>query len=194
MKSSVNVYDDALPRYVRSELYEFLINQDWKFGAYSTSETNFFRYWYKHFGGFFVGNEKLDPSTFEAELPVEVGRFWDELKQGPCKNHTLMRCYANAYPYGSEGAVHTDIGEVAAWGRYFTALYYPHLRWDVDWGGETLFFNDARDDLVAAVYPKPGRLIVFDSKIPHVARPLSRKCPELRITLMFKTEIKTGVE
>jgi SM-20-related protein len=72
--------------------------------------------------------------------------------------------------------------------QFSTALYYPHLRWHPDWGGETLFFNETRDDLVKAIYSKPGRLVVFDSAIPHVARPVSRKCLELRITLMFKTE------
>jgi SM-20-related protein len=80
----------------------------------------------------------------------------------------------------------------------FTALYYPHAVWDPNWGGETLFFNDdalstdlqtrSRAEVMACVYPRPKRLVVFSGSIPHVARPTGRRFADLRITLMFKTE------
>ena len=179
-------YDDGLSRDRQAQLYNFLSGPGWEYGAYSTPETRSSCYWYKHFGGF-LGNETLDAD----KLPPVIGLFWTALTQEIFKGHTLVRCYANGYPYGAEGAVHTDISLDAPEGRFFTGLYYPHLRWDADWGGERLFFNAAKDDLIAAIYPKPGRLVLFDSLIPHVARPLTRKCPALRITLMFKTEIKS---
>jgi SM-20-related protein len=45
-------------------------------------------------------------------------------------------------------------------------------------------------DIVSAVYPKPNRFVVFSGNIPHVARGVSRTCPKLRITLMYKTGCK----
>ena len=54
--------------------------------------------------------------------------------------------------------------------------------------GETVFFNPNRDEILAAsVYPKPNRLAIFPGTIPHVARPMSSRANDLRITLMFKT-------
>ena len=104
------------------------------------------------------------------------------------KGHTLMRCYANGQPYGSDGSLHTD----SASPRSFTSVYYPHGRWSPNWGGETLFFNQEETDIVASIYPKPNRLVIFSGTVPHVARGVSRICPVLRITLMFKTELRDG--
>jgi len=96
----------------------------------------------------------------------------------------LTRCYANGAPHGSEGSIHTD--SVSDQSR--TVIYYPHTKWHPNWGGETLFFNKEQTDVVACVYPRPNRLLVFSGTIPHVARSVSRVCPVLRVTLMFKTE------
>ena len=56
-------------------------------------------------------------------------------------------------------------------------------------GGETVFFNREKTDIIACVYPKPNRLVIFRGNFPHVARGVSRTCPALRIALMFKTEL-----
>src|SRR5258708_39850337 len=69
-----------------------------------------------------------------------------------------------------------------------TIIFYPHSAWHPNWGGETLFFNKDQTDVVAAVYPRPNRLLVFSGTIPHVARGLSRVSPALRIPLMLQAE------
>jgi SM-20-related protein len=94
----------------------------------------------------------------------------------------LERCYANGLPYGCDGATHTDSPERGA----CTSVYYPHTHWDPDWGGETLIFNKDKSDILAAIYPKPNRLLIFPGFVFHVARGVSRIC---RITLMFKTRL-----
>ena len=109
--------------------------------------------------------------------------MWTALKAGPLKGQGLSRCYANAMSGGVEGGdhLHSNIE------TQLTSIYYPHPVWNAAFAGETLLFNTARDEIVAAIYPKPNRLVVFAGTIPHVARPSSRRRPELRITLMFKT-------
>lgn len=54
-----------------------------------------------------------------------------------------------------------------------TAIWYPHERWHAGWGGETVFLsrNAADSDLLLPVLPKPSRLLLFDSEIPHMAKP-----------------------
>jgi len=114
--------------------------------------------------------------------------FWSGLAKTALKGHTLVRCYANGHTFGSDGSLHTD----SVSPRSFTSIYYPHDRWSPNWGGETVFFNREETDIVASIYPKPNRLLIFQGAIPHVARGVSRICPVLRVTLMFKTEAKDG--
>jgi SM-20-related protein len=58
--------------------------------------------------------------------------------------------------------------------------------WKIDWGGETIFWDRGKREIVKSILPKSNRLILFESNIWHGARPLSRYCSMLRITLMFK--------
>lgn len=51
-----------------------------------------------------------------------------------------------------------------------------------------MLFNEDSTDILTAVYPKPDRLLVFLGFVNHVARGVSRLCPHMRITLMFKVE------
>jgi len=107
------------------------------------------------------------------------------LSAGLLRGHRLIRCYANGHTYGCDGAGHTDAKEP----HNYTSVYYPHKFWRPDWAGETVFFNPDKTDIIGCVYPKPNRMVVFDGRIPHVARGVSRICPALRVTLMFKTDM-----
>ena len=60
-------------------------------------------------------------------------------------------------PFGSEGTIHTDSDSPES----YTAIYYPNRTWLPDWAGETVLFNKTQDDIVASIYPKPNRLLIF---------------------------------
>ena len=57
-------------------------------------------------------------------------------------------------------------------------------------GGELVFYDDAKENVVKAVLPKSRRAVIFDGRIPHAARSPSIKCDQVRMTLAFKTIIK----
>jgi SM-20-related protein len=183
---AIVVHDDVLPTDDQRALAAFLKGPGWAFGAFSDSEPGGSRYWYKHFAGVKRdGRELLDPAVIEAELEAAplVAALWRRLKAGPLAGHALTRCYANGYPTGTEGGLHRD-SNIAT---HFTCIYYPHLAWKPNFAGETVFFDHEEREIVAAVYPRPNRLVVFPGLMPHVARGVSRTCPDLRVTLMFKT-------
>jgi len=98
--------------------------------------------------------------------------------------YRIYRCYCNHAAYGDMLFTHTDCEPGA--GDY-TALWYIAPEWDVEWGGETLFYNSGMDAEVA-VTPRPGRLVVFDGTLVHVGRPPNRVCYAPRYTLAFKLE------
>lgn len=99
-------------------------------------------------------------------------------------DYRIYRCYCNHAAYGDMLFTHTDAlpGQ-----KGLTALWYIAPEWNVEWGGETLFY-DSGMDAVAVVAPKPGRLVVFDGSITHTGRPPNRICYAPRYTLAFKLE------
>jgi SM-20-related protein len=184
VSSSIQAIDNFLPREEHEAVWTSLRQGDWRYGAFSEQGGD--RYFYRHFAGFReAGNEYPDARAIEGELdrwPL-IAAVWARLKAGPLANQALARCYANGMPPGIGGGVHLDSNVPS----HLTAIYYPHQSWRPDLAGETLFFNAAMDEVVAAVYPRPNRLVLFPGTIPHVARPISSRAGEMRITLMFKT-------
>lgn len=189
----IKYYDNTLKEEYRKWVYDFLSSPGWKWGWQSSPKTDAYSFWHKHFAGHEIPDHDNPDAPYDCASELEKNslllyRFWLYLESGILKGHTLVRCYANGQPYGSEGTLHTD----SVSNTSFTTIYYPHEKWYPNWGGETVFFNDEKTDIIASIYPKPNRLITFEGTIPHVARSVSRVCPMLRITLMFKTEIRNG--
>lgn len=182
------VWDDVLTADQRRQVSTFL-HQDtdvagWQFGWRSKGNLDPFAFWHRHF----AGSLDFDKTIYDCEpelrkLPL-IHDFWRLLAYGPLRGHRLIRCYANGSTYGSDGTVHTDTKLPFT----YTTVYYPHESWHPDWGGETVFFTKAKDDIVASIYPRPNRMVTFDGRIQHAARGVSRVCPVLRVTLMFKTD------
>ena len=72
----------------------------------------------------------------------------------PAERFLPYRVYTNFASFGDILLTHFDALPNT---RELTALWYLCEQWDVEWGGETMFF-DAKGDAQVAVTPKPGRL------------------------------------
>jgi Rps23 Pro-64 3,4-dihydroxylase Tpa1-like proline 4-hydroxylase len=94
------------------------------------------------------------------------------------------RAYTNVASFGDMLFSHTDCLPDQ---HDLTALWYLCEHWDLEWGGETMFY-DAQDEIACAVQPRPGRLVVFDGAIKHVGRPPNRICYAPRYTFAIKFE------
>ena len=105
---------------------------------------------------------EIMPATYTVEpFFLEMRKLADELFPG--ERFEVERVYVN-------NAVHTDVyfphRDCDAHLKNVTVLYYGNLRWDPDWGGETIFYDDAGDADVA-VSPRPNRVVVSRGAIPH---------------------------
>lgn len=102
----------------------------------------------------------------------------------------LYRSYCNLCSYGDMLFTHTDAkpGE-----QGLTALWYIAPQWDMEWGGETLFFDTAGDPVFVIGF-KPGRLAIFDARIRHAGRPPNKVCvlPRLTFAMKFAPETAPG--
>ncbi len=185
----ITIIDDLLPGDEQAAIHRLLAQGPWQHGWRSHNGAGAQAFWNRHFAG------SQDPARLDGrhdaseELAAReplLDACWQRIARDYLRGHALQSCYANGLPYGTDGSVHTDSLAIGA----CTAVYYPHQHWDPDWGGETILFNKDRSDILAAVYPKPNRLLVFPGFLYHVARGVSRACPTMRITLMFKTQMR----
>ena len=91
----------------------------------------------------------------------------------------LKRIHCNASLYGDMQLPHYDITPGMTW------LYYSNPVWEHAWMAETIFY-DSHGEPVSAVFPKPGRVVVFAADILHRGGVPSRQCVEARRSLVFK--------
>ena len=183
---AVLVRDGVVVAAERARIARFLTQPIWQYGWRSNPRRDRYPFWHVHFAG---GDYKSRASC-ERELAAyqelrPIHGLWQRLKRGVLKGHVPLRVYANAHTYGVEGYVHTDNSE----SDYFSTLYYAHSRWDKNWAGETVFYDKSEEEIMASVYPRPGRVVSFHGATPHCARAPSRECAALRLTVVIKTRL-----
>jgi len=91
----------------------------------------------------------------------------------------LERVHCNTSLYGDIQLPHYDITPGVTW------LYYSNPVWEANWMGETIFY-DSHGEPIYAVFPKPGRVVVFAADILHRGGVPSRDCVEARRSVAFK--------
>ena len=71
-------------------------------------------------------------------------------------------------------------------------LYYPNLRWNKEWGGETMFYQKNTGELIFASEYIPNRLLLFKASIPHSVRAPVYISDQFRFTIavLFKLNKK----
>lgn len=157
----------------------------WSYGWRSNTGAEETPFWHIHFCGSRRPDEYFRQDELIASDPklAAIAAVWAKIREQFTPDYQLVRCYANGHTYGLDGHLHRDAkpGEDA-----LTALVYVNPTWRAEWAGETMFIGESGE--CEAVTPRPGRLIVFDGTVKHVARSVSRECPALRMTLVFKLQ------
>lgn len=120
-------------------------------------------------------------------VQTAAGRAMQRLAAGcfPSSGLKVYRTYTNAMLSSDVSFVHRDV-DVDSDGVNVTVLMYPiDGTWDPSWGGETVFL-DSESEIVLAVLPKPGRVVLFDSRVQHVGRVPSSLFRDFRFSLAMK--------
>lgn len=83
------------------------------------------------------------------------------------QNSQLRSIDMNLQVYGQDGTIHKDIFYSDDRNKDITILFYPHYKWDTSWGGHLQIMdgNNVKEEHL----PIPGRIICFDSSVPHKA-------------------------
>ena len=61
-------------------------------------------------------------------------------------------------------------------------IYYANPRWLAQYAGETLIFDDVREEASRAISFVPGRVLWLHTEVQHSIRPPSHACPTYRFT------------
>lgn len=177
----VRVHDGLISFELLEALRVEILSQGFKYGWNSNSDVEF-----GHWNTFFAGKSKRNRAPVGELLDGVIKQVAEEIKKLVLPpDSQIIRCYSNAYSFGTEGYPHTD-SKIAS---DMTVVLYLNPQWRPEWAGETVFF-DADDEIHTAVLPKFGRIVVFPSAMLHVARSVSRICSELRLVFVLKVSTK----
>ena len=132
-----------------------------------------------------------DPKEFDSPgLHGSDNKLWTDVLtylEAVCPDMPPRdECYAsyiNVLKYNDSPGIHCDAPYHVD--DQCTVLVYLNAEWRPDWGGETIFYDDQLE-AKRIVTPKPGRIVIFDGRIPHTGRPPTPKYMFNRYILAFK--------
>ena len=126
--------------------------------------------------------EKLDPDTFKHIWknnpdPIFLEVFENIKKQAGDK-FIPWRFIINKQTQGLDSGIHSDFPKEKQHSRTF--ILYLNKSWQKEWGGETVFYNDNKEETERCL-PEPGKLISYNAQQYHQG--LSPSIDTTRITL-----------
>ena len=189
-------YDGAFTPEQIQKYYDIAMDMDWENEWYSTPDmkADKNRVGYKHIS---LGGSDTERVDYEIEQDW-VKEIWDEINPGL----KLIRHYLNGHGPHQSGGIHVD-----GWtGNQYTVIVYltPDMTPD-DGGALEIWTPNITDEMKAmalntpfgfgrprendvevskSYWPKPGRYVVLDARLPHVARAVENK--KFRVSLVFK--------
>ena len=166
------VFDNLLPEQELQRVHSGLKREGFGRLEWDRKDTEDYKNWVRN----------MSPQL-AAEMPAYNHALAMLHHHFPAEPYNLHRAYCNVTLYGDMLFTHHDCRSDIS--GYYTAMWFICERWDKDWGGETLFFNEA-GDAEFVVSPAAGRLVLFDGRIQHTGRAPNRICYEMRFTLVFK--------
>ena len=190
IKSTIFQIDGEVANRIKKKYVSTGLSYGWKANIDRTYDQG-------HWNKLILPNSKRFPCDYSNTPALsnhkDIKVMWDLLQEN-IGNRGFYRTYINGYTFGTDGYAHRD--DIWITKKYGddalseTAILYLNTSWNIDWGGETVIYennSNMDNNIVEAVLPKLGRVFVFQSNKYHASRPLSRICTELRSILVIKT-------
>jgi len=175
LDGGIHTIESVFPTELMDRLADFTDRTPWQYG-WNSRRGSGHHHWHQDYAPG-RGDNGLDQAD---EIPPVIGECWRYLQEHYFGAKALLRCYINAHTYGIEGYPHTDSRRSGD----TTFVVYVNRKWQREWGGETAVYTD--DNIETSSLPKYNRGFLFPGERWHAARSVSRNCPELRQTVIFK--------
>ena len=94
------------------------------------------------------------------------------------KERFLQRCWVNVDFSKNSNYYHSDEFKEGS----VSMLYYANMEWHNSWDGHTIWSSDTLEQIEHIEPYEPGKIVIFDSKIPHKPCASSPESPSYRFT------------
>ena len=185
MLENFKIWDDLLDEKFLMEIDDESNYYSWDFG--NTSGNNSWPYGNKG-GHRFWGCSlfrRISSDKIINNCPDQIYNLYLHLTQNIIKqNFQLEQISLNAQSLGQDGSTHIDN---LPNNNFYTLMVFITSKWEESWGGnfQLLKSQDSPPEIVKSITYKPGRIVLFDSGIPH--RGLAPIVPKvLRKSLVFR--------
>tara|TARA_R110002020_G_scaffold467963_1_gene691888 strand:- start:238 stop:780 length:543 start_codon:yes stop_codon:yes gene_type:complete len=163
----INVYDNFLAASHMDTIYGFLQNAYYRIGWHDTQQPQHRAFPNLH--------SKFTPEGVKS-LNI-LNPVLEKFKDTHITKDNYKQCIINLTKPLDVNFIHTHpYNEIVA-------LYYCNPTWDVEWGGETLFYADNRKDIRFANPYTPNRLIIFNGDISHTIKSQNLLGPSYRFSI-----------
>ena len=163
----IEIYDNVIPKDLLNKIYYYLrYDHAWHFSK----------------------DDHATNKAIEAKSPCTLGtsRNLDEFEiyhfsllsilEEKWDISRITRNLTNCFRKGDNPQYHQDSTATFNGKKDRTFIFYPNLIWHEDWGAATKF--KIPGEKVKTIYPKPGRLIVFEGHLWHTGTRCTKKMPD----------------
>ena len=160
----IDIYDEAVPRYERVSINEFTNSACQFTVAWSdqlAKEPHLFHLMHPD-----------NPMQYDLIRRLKDCPHLPERLDGLSLSKSIINLSSPSSIHHMHCHSHEDI----------VILYYINNEWEQHWEGETMFYSETGEIELASQYT-PGRLLVFDAKMPHSIRAQSPAGPPFRFSL-----------
>jgi len=176
MKELVHTTKDGLEITVIDDLFDFNVRSIWMNALYNS---------HYHF------SVSYDSQVTDFKSTSNLGSLWNAkdwddfgLARHPnwkyvepyLENRKIQRAWLNLHTGKELYRYHADHSNQTA----KSILFYPNLKWESEWDGQTIFKSLDLQEVEYCVEYVPGRIVIFDSRIPHKAIHPNHEAPNFR--------------
>lgn len=176
----INIFDDVFTQAERDNFYNFCLRS-----LYRTDSKDNFRL--EHQGDYQLAcNMSIDDLNNMQLLSRPGSSHFKDYLDG----YNIIQSRINISTLNDRNRFHVDGNMHNFEDR--TLLYYPNLEWNLEWGGYTIFSDENMKEVEYCNAYVPGRVLIFDGKIPHCIAAPTNLAPSWRFTVAvkFDKEIK----
>ena len=161
------------------ENFNIISNEHYSWRLLNTSYDDSRLFWYKEL--WLTKNVEERSDVIETTFREKI-EFFLKIKV------ETQELYMNGQTHSQSGKMHSD--EKDSWdpsSDYITLVYYANKEWNPEWGGFTIIDDGGGNTHI--IYPKPNSVVVFNSRLKHVALEPTIHCPSMRTTVAHKMKI-----
>lgn len=174
-EETINIIDDFFSETEKRSMAFWFATSSYRLNDIDNEKSKYSRHWV---------NSILDVENNCQYFPIF--KKIDSITRKMYSEFSLELFEIKAYlsRYGDLATYHQDSESIET----LTVVIYFHKNWDIDWNGELLICDKTWEPHLS-ILPKPGRIVIFNGKLPHRAGIPTKICFEARKSLVFRYKI-----